>query len=844
MLRLRTLALTLVVVAGTVAAQVAAQADPRFDRDVRPILAAKCFACHGPDAARRKKDLRLDVRAAALEAGAFVPGDADGSELVRRIEHADVDERMPPKSSGHVLTQTERATLRAWIAAGAEYEPHWSFSPPQRPELPECKDDAFVRNPIDAFVLDAMRRHGLGPAPEAAPQTLARRLSLDVLGLPPTPEKVAAFVADPARDAYARFVDGLFASPHHGEHLALPWLDLARYADSNGYQADGDRQAWPWRDWLVQALNANRPLDEMVVEMLAGDLLPHPTQAQRVATAFQRHHAINNEGGAIPEEVRFQYVVDRVNTFATGFLGLTVACAQCHDHKYDPISQREYYALFAFFDNVDEDGRLAVTRRNTYHEFQIAKPYLELADPDQAAALAGARAEAKVAGEAHRAVEGALAKAQGAWVEAIDDAALARLPGDVAAAVRKLRGTPLTGPEHRRLRGYFATQVTDNAAWSAAQRRLEAADVALAVLHEHVPVVMVMGERGERRPTHLHARGAYDQPTGEPIAPDAPAALGALAEDAPRDRLGLARWLVAPTNPLFARVFVNRLWQGVFGRGLVATPEDFGATGERPTHPELLDWLAVELIESGFDIRHVLRLIVTSATYRQSAASPEEQRARDPEAIWLSRSPRPRLSSFALRDQALALGGLLDGRVGGPPAYAYHPDGLWRDVSFDVFAYPHGRAGEQHRRSLYTFWRRTVAPPALFDAANRQTCVVRPPRTNTPLHALVLLNETTHVEAARALAVRATNAATSRDDRLAHLFTLATLRAPDAAELEVLRRALAREQRRFATDPAAAAALLAVGVSRLPTTLPESEIAAWTNLAQLVLNLDEVLCRP
>ncbi len=831
------------VVLGTLAAQDARA--PRFDRDVRPILAAHCFACHGPDAARRKKKLRLDVRADALTAGAFVPGDANGSELVRRIEHADEDERMPPKDSGHALTPAERATLRAWIAAGAEYEQHWAFVPPQRPHLPACHDDPFVRNPVDAFVLEAMRRHGLEPSPPAGPRTLVRRLSLDLTGLPPEPETVAAFAAEPSPAAFDRLVASLFASPHHGEHMALPWLDAGRYADSNGYQADGDRQNWPWRDWLVDNINRNRPLDAMVVEMLAGDLLPDATRAQVVATALQRNHAINNEGGAIPEEVRFQYVVDRVDTFATTFLGLTMACAQCHDHKYDPITQREYYGLFAFFDNVDEDGRLAVTRRNTYHEFQIAKPYVELTDATQTAALAEARAAAKAAADAYHAIEGPLAQAQTQWIDGLDEAAIARLPVVIATAVRKLRGTPLTGPEARRLRAYFATEVTENAAWTAAQRARDEKDEALGRLHEQVPLVMVMGERaGERRPTHVHARGAYDQPIGDALVPDTPEVLGVLDADAPRTRLGLARWLVAPANPLFARVAVNRIWQGIFGRGLVATPEDFGATGERPTHQDLLDWLAVELVESGYDVQHVLRLIVDSATYRQAATVTPTQQSLDPDARWLARSPRPRLSSFALRDQALRVAGLLDARVGGPPVYPYHPDGLWRDVSFDVFAYPHGRTGEEHRRSLYTFWRRTVAPPAYFDAANRQSCVVRATRTNTPLHALVLLDDPTYVEAARALAARVTAAKGTTDERLQALFWRATLRAADPRELAILRRALGREQARFAAGPAAAAALLAVGTSRIAATLPAAELAAWTMVAQLVLNLDEVLCRP
>ncbi|MEZ5966517.1 MAG: PSD1 and planctomycete cytochrome C domain-containing protein [Planctomycetota bacterium] len=831
--------LTLASLLGVAAAQTA----PRFDRDVQPILAAKCFACHGPDAGKRKAELRLDVRAEAVANGAVVPRDPAASELCRRIEHPDPGERMPPKTSGLSLTPAERSVLRAWIADGAEYETHWAFVPPQRSALPADDDCGFVRNPVDAWILAAMRARGLSPSPEAPRAALLRRLSLDLTGLPPEPEDVAAFESDPTPAAYENAVDRLLASPHYGEHMALPWLDAARYADSNGYQHDGDRQAWPWRDWLVSALNDNRRFDQVVVEMLAGDLLPAPTTAQIVATALQRHHAINNEGGAIAEEVRFQYGVDRVHTFATAFLGLTVACAQCHDHKFDPISQRDYYGLFAFFVNPDEDAVPSLHRRSRTHFFQIAKPWVDLATDAQRTAIEAAKAAYEKVSARYRSVEGSLVDACEPWLATATEAALAAAPDAIARAVRRHREAPLTGTPLRRVRSWFAREVSGCVEWAQAQGQLDAAEAELAHLYETAPVVMVMREAEQPLPVHVHARGAYDQPIGPPLEPAVPAALGSLAPDARRDRLALARWLVAPDHPLFARVVVNRVWQGLFGRGLVATPEDFGVTGARPTHPELLDWLACEFVASGFDLKALTRGLVTSATYRQSSVTTAEHLAADPGNVWLARSPRYRLSSFALRDQALALSGLLDHTLGGPPTYPYHPAGLWLDVSFEVFAYPELRAGDLHRRSLYTFWRRTVAPPTLFDAASRQTCVVRPARTDTPLHALVLLDDPTFVEAARALARRTLQAEGDDVARLGAMFRRATARAPGPDELAVLQRALERERARFARAEDRARAYLAVGLPSLDHSEAPAELAAWTALAQLVLNLDEVLNR-
>ncbi|MCC6784839.1 MAG: DUF1553 domain-containing protein [Planctomycetes bacterium] len=652
----------------------------------------------------------------------------------------------------------------------AQDDPHWAFVAPRRPALPATRSEPWVRQPIDAFVLEHLRAAGLAPSAEADRAALARRLALDLTGLPLPLERLDAFLADRDPRAFEALADELLASLEHAEHFALPWLDAARYADSNGYQHDGDRQAWPWRDWLIRGIHANRPLDAMVVEMLAGDLLPAATDEQRIATAFLRHHPLNDEGGAIAEEVRFTYVVDRANTVATSLLGLTMACAQCHDHKLDPITQREYYAFFAFFDDVDEDGRVDVRRRNGWHQYAIEAPFVDLATASERSALTAAAA--------------------------------------------------------------------------ARDRKEPGAEALLAALHERIPLVMVMADRAERRPTRLHVRGAYDQESGEPLTPDVPRALGGLPAGVRRDRLALARWLVSPENPLFARVMADRLWQTVFGAGLVATPEDFGRSGARPSHPELLDWLAVELVESGFDQRRLLRTLVTSATYRQSAHADPAAFAADPRNVWLARSARTRLSSFALRDQALALAGLLDRRAFGPPVFPYHPAGLWRDVSFDVFDYPAGRVDGLHRRTLYSFRRRTVQPPAQFDAAHRQSCVVAASRTNTPLHALVLQNEPGFVEAARGLAQRVLREAEDDEARLVRLWRLATARAPEPGEIAVLRAALGRASTRYATQPDDADALCALGVLPRAAGTDAVRVAAWTTLAQLVLSLDEVQCRP
>jgi hypothetical protein len=651
-----------------------------FGRDVRPLISEHCLACHGPDA---KGDLRLDARPTDLP------------ELLRRITATDGDV-MPPRKTGKSLKPMEIDVLRRWIAAGAPWDTHWSFRRPSKAAPPA------PGHPVDAFLAARLKREGLAFTRTAAPGALLRRVSLDLTGLPPTPEELDAFLAE---GDYAKAVDRLLASPRLGERLALTWMDAARYADTHGLHVDSHRDMWPWRDWVIEAFNRNLPFDRFTIEQLAGDLLPGATREQRIATGFHRNHMISYQGSEIPEKVHAAYVVDRVNTTATVWLGLTFACAQCHDHKFDPVTQRDYYRLFAFFNTVAEkpiDGKDG-----------NAAPVLKLGD--------------KVS-------------------------------------------------------------------------------------------TMVMEEMAKPRATHVLLRGDYDR-KGERVTPGVPASLPPLPADAAPDRLGLARWLVDPAHPLTARVTVNRFWQMLFGTGIVATSDDFGAQGEYPTHPELLDWLAVDFVESGWDVKRLLKLLVTSDAYRQAGDVTPDRLAKDPSNRLLSRGPRGRLEAELLRDQALFLGGLLVERVGGPSVKPWQPAGVWEAVAsqegkkYTAQIYDMGQGDDLRRRALYTFWKRLAPPPAMtaFDAPSREVCTVRRASTNTPLQALVLLNDRTFFEAAQALGERTCREAATTEARTALLFKRVLARAPTASE-----------------------AAIVAGLA---------ERRGWTLAASALLNLDEAICR-
>ncbi len=754
-----------------------------FNRDIRPILSENCFACHGQDGAKRKADLRLDQRAGAIDAGAFVPKDAAASELVQRINSSDPATLMPPPKSNRRLTAEQKKLLEKWIGEGAAYAEHWAFVAPKRPAVPAVKRADWVRNPIDAFVLALLEREGLAPSPEADRPTLIRRLSIDLTGLPPTPKEVDAFVADADPKAYEKLVDRLLASPHYGERMALPWLDAARYADSNGFQQDGDTWQWIWRDWVVRALNEDLPFDQFTIWQLAGDLLPEATIEQKIASAFNRNHLLNGEGGAIPEEQRWVNLFDRIDTTATTWLGLTMACAQCHDHKYDPITMRDYYSLLDAFNRVPESG----TPQRQSARIRVGAPFLELPTEENKARIKKFEDEIAVAEEEAKTAEDKT-KAQ--------------------ARAKSLKGS---------LAGYRGDQI---------------------------PRVMIMSD-AKPRVTNILDRGEYLKPK-EKVTFATPAFLPLLSKDAPQNRLGFARWLVSPEQPLTARVQVNRLWQHLFGTGIVKTAEDFGVQGEYPLHKPLLDWLAVEFREKGWSMKALNRLIVMSATYRQASKMTAELRSRDAENRLYARASRFRMPSMILRDWALTSSGLIDSRMGGAPVYPYQPDQVWESLAITKerdFTYPASKGNDLYRRSLYTFWRRTVGPANMFDASNRQTCRVRASATSTPLHALTTLNDPTWVEAARALAQRSMKTSGTLDEQLEFAFRQVLARRPTEKDLNILRRAYDRQAQMYATDPKAATALLSVGASKRDDALNLTEHAALASVCLAILNLDEALTR-
>ena len=830
-----------------------------YNRDARPILSDKCFYCHGTDPDHRKGDRRLDVREAALAdldgIRAIVPGKPEESELIIRILSDDEGELMPPPKSHKALTPVEKETLRRWVAEGAKYEPHWAFVAPARPVVPEGVAA------IDYFIGRRLQQEGLSFSHEAEKGALLRRVTLDLTGLPPTLAELDAFEKDTTPDAYERAVDRLLASPRYGEQMAMPWLDAARYADTNGYQMDAYRMQWPWRDWVARAFNDNMPFDQFTIQQLAGDLLPNPTQDQLIATGFNRNHMLNAEGGTIPEENRTKNVFDRVETTGTVWLGLTMNCTQCHDHKFDPLTQRDYYGMFALFNQLSEPGN--VNKRIGKKPFSdiydsvamVESPYILLASAQEQQRLDEVATKKKEATDRLNLVKPLLHPHFARWVEKLraseaDLVANAKDEKDQKALlVAKI--DDYNDANTRRVLGFFfqrqwphvVKKLDDTAVESAreifqALVRVMAEEEALLL---QVPHVMIMRD-DKPRETRILKRGNYETP-GDPVTASVPAFLPALPKGAKPDRLALARWFVAPENPLMARVTVNRFWQQFFGTGLVKTPDDFGLQGALPSHPELLDWLAVEFRESGWNVKRLARMIVTSRAYRQRAVVSKEMLARDPENVLLARGPRFRLDARALRDQALALSGLLVEKRGGPAVMPYQPPGIWEEMSFDKNRYFQGTGEDLHRRSLYTFWRRSVAPASFFDVPARQTCVVKPYRTSTPLHALTTLNDTTYVEAARVWAEKLLMAPSDDSGRLALAFRAATARAPEPRELASLSRTLQKSRDYFAEREGEARKLVATGEAPRSAKLAPADHAAWTTLCLLVLNLDETLNR-
>ncbi len=735
----------------------------QFNRDVRPILSNRCFKCHGPDL--KKGGLDLQNRPSALKmlrsgAKAIVPNHSGKSALLERIVAEDPSERMPPK--GDPLTREQVATLKAWIEQGAKYEEHWAYVKPARPALPKVSNPAWPRNALDHFVLARLDREGRQPSPEVEQAVLLRRASLDLTGLPPMPSEVERFLSDKGPGAYERAVDRLLASPHYGEHQARPWLDAARYADTNGYEKDERRTIWPYRDWVIRAFNADMPFDQFTVEQIAGDLLPGATQAQKIATGFHRNTMTNTEGGTDDEEFRVAAVVDRVSTTMEVWMGTTLGCAQCHNHKYDPFSTQDYYRLFAFFNNTADPGR-------------SLQPVLSLFAPE--AERRRAQLQAEIAG---------LGKDKGPQ--------RAKLQKELAG-VRPLATT------------------------------------------------LVMQELPRPRATHVLIRGNHKN-KGEAVTAGVPGKLHPLRQGAPVNRLGLARWLIDDDNPLTARVAMNRTWARTFGKGLVETSEEFGTQGDLPTHPELLDWLATEFVRQKWSMKAMHRLIVTSATYRQSSRVTPGLHRRDPFNRLFARGPRFRMDAEMIRDNALAVSGLLTRRVGGPSVFPYQPDGVWANP-YSGDRWVTSKGGDQHRRGLYTFWRRTAPYAAFmaFDAPSREVCAERRPRTNTPLQALATLNDRVFVEASSGLARRMmTEVKGGAAERAAHGFRLCVARAPLEREKGLLVRLYEDNLAKYRKDVAAARALAASG-GGVPPGADVGELAAWMVVANVLLNLDETITK-
>ena len=1027
-----------------------------FDSDVRPILAESCFACHGFDAGKRQAGLRLDEAEGAMKklpSGnvAIVPGNLKTSALVQRIS-ATGPMQMPPAGSGKTITRAQIAILKRWVAQGAVYKKHWSFVPPVRPVVPVVENrKSKIENPIDAFILDRLNRAGLKPSSQADRRTIIRRVSLDLTGLPPTPAEVEAFLRDRSPDAYTKVVDRLLASPHYGEQMAVDWLDLARYADTHGYHIDPQRDMWKWREWVINAYNKNLPYDQFVIQQLAGDMLPNATLDQRIASGFNRNHPINFEGGAIPEEYAAAYIFDRIDTTSTAFMGLTMRCGQCHDHKYDPITQRDYYGMFAMFHNVPEQG-LDGTKGN-------AVPFIKAPSEEEAAQLAAYSdkikeldgriktriAESEPAFSAWRKTalaslgagtlqdgllaeyafdEGSGAEAKdalgkqpvakvqgkaewgpgkvgtaikldgsnyceagrditfdrtdkfsfGAWVniangdgstivsrmddangirgwdlsvfgnklfvhligtwekdairvntkeplplnkwihafatydgsskahgvhlyvdgkpmelEYTHDALTSTIKADKPVTIGRrspsapfkgmiddvrIYGRELNAAEVAQLAGLESIRailVTAEEKRTPQQRDelsryyLENNDAEYRKLSEEqagwtkkrteldnaIPTTMVMQEMDKPRDTYILVRGQYDK-QGEKVTPCVPAFLPGPPPGTPINRLTFAQWLVDSKrpHPLTARVAVNRYWQHYFGTGLVKTAEDFGTQGERPSHPELLDWLATEFIRTGWNIKAMQRLIVNSAAYRQSSRVTPELLEKDPENRLLARGPRNRLKAEFIRDLALDVSGLLVEKIGGPSVKPYNPAGLWEEMAFgggfsaQTYVQDHGES--LYRRGMYTFWKRTVPPPSLqtFDAPEREFCIVRRSTTNTPLQALILMNDPTFVEASRKLAERMLHdSGPTPKDRIAFAYELTMSRPPRDGEVRVLTDLYQRERDTFMRDKDAATKLLSVGESKRDEKLDAADLAAWSTVASTILNMDETITK-
>lgn len=809
-----------------------------FSRDIRPLLSDHCFQCHGPDEKQRQANLRLDVQEGIFgfhEGGAIVtPGKPLSSELIRRITSSDATERMPPVEFPLQLTVDQIAQFRSWIANGAPWAEHWSFETLQASGLPNVDNLAnWARNAIDRFVLAKAQQSNFTVSVEATREQLLRRVTIDLTGLPPTLEEIDLFLVDESPHAYQRVVDRLLASPRYGERMAWEWLDAARYADTNGFQGDSERTMWPWRDWVIQALNANLAYDQFTIEQLAGDLLTKPSLQQRLATGFCRNHMINGEGGRIAEENRVEYIFDQIETLGTIWLGLTVGCARCHDHKYDPIQQQDYYRLFAFFNQTSVNGAGGSPK---------TPPILDVpTDQQQKVLLAQIQELGKAVANV---VQFEISFFPRPPEEPVSHATNAADLPDTIKQILDVVPAQRKPAQLSEIEKHFRDTAPDYA--EILKHHRESAEKKTAT-DRSIPRVMVMQDKNDHRKTFILERGLYNQRKQE-VTAGVPSFLHDLSDSPSRNRLDLARWLFAPENPLTARVTVNRHWQTFFGNGLVKTTEDFGVQGEKPSHPEMLDWLAMDLRRSGWNVKSLHRLIVTSSTYRQSAQTavndPQNQRERDPDNRWLTRGPRFRMPSWMIRDHALAASGLLVSELGGPPVRPYQPSGVWAEATFGKKRYKQHTGSKLHQRSLYTFWRRIVGPTFFFDTSKRQTCSVKIARTNTPLHALTTLNDTTYVEAARVMAEQIqTIHAQSAEAGIREAFRRVTSRRPNPEELQRLVNRWNIWVEHFTSHREDALQFVSNGQSPLSDRFDTAEYAAHTAVCLLILNLDEGLTR-
>ena len=824
-----------VVMVSLVCDFIAAQDKVSFSRDVQPILSEYCYTCHGPDQKARQADLRLDMREGAFQVhdglAVISPGDPDASELIRRLTTTDPDAVMPPPSTKHPLNAQQIETLKRWVAEGAVWGKHWAFEPLVAPSVPVIAEGfGTVINPIDNFVLDRLQREGLAPSQEADRTTLIRRLALDLTGLPPTPEEVDAFLADQSPGAYESLVDRLLASPRYGERMVWEWLEAGRYADSNGYQGDNERTMWPWRDWAISALNDNMPYDQFTIWQLAGDQLPDATPEQRLATGFLRNHMINGEGGRIAAENRVDYVMDMTETTGTVWLGLTMNCCRCHDHKFDPVSKVDYFSLFDFFNQTPVDGGGGNPQ---------TPPVLERRTPEQIL-------ERNAANEEHTLASTELSRIEKEIFPTEEGQPLSKSP-NFAGFSDELKGILDQPPADRgaaKLQKLIdgTTELKNEAYRQQLEAMKKAVDRRNAV-NNSIARVMIMADQAERRETFVLDKGLYNKPTETKVSANTPASLPPLPADAPRNRLGLANWLVSKENPLAARVVVNRFWQQVFGVGLVKTSEDFGAQGEKPSHPELLDWLSADFRDSGWNVKQLMKRIVMSATYRQSSQVTPTLVERDPQNRLLARGARYRLPSWMIRDQALAASGLYVERLGGPPVRPYQPEGVWEEATFGNKKYVPDSGDSLYRRSLYTFWRRIVGPTMFFDVSPRQTCTVKPLRTNTPLQALAVMNDVQYIEAARVLAEHSLKSSPDRSQQITFAFRRLQGRIPKPDEVQVLTLSYDRLHQQYHDSPAEAELILKQGAAPRDGSINAADHAAFTGVCLVLMNLDETLTR-